>query len=101
MSADNWTQCPRCLKALGDEASKLEAKAALMYGEAPLDEFDKARAAATEARDLAQGTEAAITFREDWELGMVDGDEFYVRYSGACRECGFSHRFNHAEKLRP
>lgn len=100
MSADNWTQCPRCLKELRDKANAAECAASQMYGTAPLEEFDKARAVAEEVRNEAESTEACRTFREDWELGLVDGNEFYVYYQGGCSACTFAHKFRHEERLR-
>lgn len=32
------------------------------------------------------------TLREDWELGIQKG-EFFVRYSGSCRYCGFEYKY--------
>jgi len=39
------------------------------------------------------------TMREDYELGITEEGEFYIRYKAACLKCGFSHKFTHDAAL--
>lgn len=93
MSASNWCACPRCKKNAEAEHAEAIRAANDAYGKVPAKEFaDLVRAA-------NQTPPAKETLREDWELGICDDGEFFVRYSGACQECGFSHEFDHEEQL--
>lgn len=37
------------------------------------------------------------SFREDYELGVLETGEFYIIYDGYCRLCELSHKFKHSE----
>ena len=89
MSADNWAVCPRCRQRKQAEIDKRKAEIDAMYGKVPVEEFDQARRE-FETADWS----APETFREDWEIGTIDG-EFYVRYKGSCRECNLRYEFKH------
>ena len=39
------------------------------------------------------------TFREDYELGVLETGEFYVIYSGYCRACDLKHEFKHSRQI--
>ncbi len=36
--------------------------------------------------------------REDYEIGIYGG-EFFISYSGMCRECDFEKKFEHSEQV--
>ena len=88
MSADNWTQCPRCTFR-GNQ--RLEARAAevkALYGTVSVQDFDEARKA-LESERTKFGSRPA-NFREDYEFyGAKDGT-VTVSYSGGCEDCGLS-----------
>lgn len=90
MSADNWTTCPRCMKAARDAAAKAAKKLLADYGKISADEYAR--------RTIAQATGArkpVDTLREDWEVGMDANGKFTVNYAASCDVCGFS--FEHKE----
>lgn len=43
MSANNWTQCPRCLKRRGVEAENKTTQVEAAYGNVPVEQFDRLR----------------------------------------------------------
>lgn len=90
MSADNWAECPRCMAQKAQRNEDLTAQVKDAYGEMPLEEW-------LTFRDATQGEideKVDSTFREDWEIGTVEG-EFYVRYKGACGTCDLRYEFKH------
>jgi hypothetical protein len=94
MSADNWTRCPACrAKALAEYVAakrKLDAD----YGKVPVEAFVARRDALKDPPQLED------TLREDYEIGVLPGGEFIVRYSCSCsKNCGFSHKYKHSEQL--
>ena len=99
MSADNWALCPRCKEQRQKDVAVLHEKARTAYGNVPVEQFDEIRAAA-EALE-AQGDEGLWTFREDYELGVLEDGEFYVTYRGGCSKCSLSHGFKHSEQVMP
>jgi hypothetical protein len=101
MGADNWAVCPRCLKNAENAKRALEAMAQAVYGKVTPDEYEELRVAAAAPIDV----EKLSTFREDYELGMVDDGTFEVIYSGSCsprhplKGCGYEHKFRHIEEV--
>lgn len=83
MSADNWTECPRCVdRANRDYRAEVERVEAL-YGKVPVEEFDRERAA-------LRAPELDATFRENYEFyGAMSGTVHY-NYRGSCTRCGLS-----------
>lgn len=96
MSADNWRTCPQCLAQSTAAANAAFRKAADAYGKVSAADWEALRDA---ARELDKA-EQKDTLREDYELGTTPSGEFYVSYSCACTECGFSHKFSHREQLK-
>ena len=111
MSADNWTNCPRCTNriALARETKLNEINA--LYGKIPADEFVRLLTEA-EKMPAEQGEEDA-TLREDYELFISKTDRlhsrkkekpvkliFYVSYSAYCTECEWSFKFKHEEEIK-
>lgn len=88
MSADNWTICPRCMKATRDAATKSAKKLLAAYGKIGADEYER--------RLLVQATtprKPVDSIREDWEIGMDADGKFTVVYSCSCDICGFSFEY--------
>ena len=92
MSANNWTYCPVCT---GEAKAKIEAaevNLTKIYGKVSAEDY---MAAVQEARELRKsGVADAETLREDYEIGIVDG-EFHVSYRASCGICNFSFMFKH------
>lgn len=92
MSASNWRKCPRC-SAAAEDTKKL-------YGTVPEDEYLR-------LRHLAAKKAAAETLREDYEIGIVNG-EFRVSYGATCMSaaapseagCGFEFSFEHKQAVQ-
>lgn len=99
MSADNWTQCPRCLvtnKAKADELDKIASEA---YGKVSAEKFDQLRQDAFSFRKaITLDGNFTETLREDYEIGIQNG-EFSVGYYAECETCGFKFEFKHEEKV--
>ena len=83
MSADNWTDCPRCAKnhevAYGKRVAALEKA----YGVVPVDEY-MAMSGVVD-RNVATGP-PKNTLREDYEVGVRDG-KFICSYRCSCSMC--------------
>ena len=94
MSADNWTQCPRCLKRRAMEVENKETEVGAAYGNVTVERFDQMRA---ELESL-KTDEVDNTFREDYEIGVFDG-EFFVQYKGACGTCNLRHEFKYEQDV--
>ena len=92
MSADNWKECPRCLKRAIAKKEQLEAMVTENYGKVPVEEFDQLRAEAAKPVDIGQHLREDYEFYLDEETG-----EFYASYKGRCQECDFSFEFKHEE----
>lgn len=96
MSADRWSQCPRCKAGRLAKAKAAQDKATAAYGKVPVEEFDRLRGevvalfAVVEQDDMP-----SRTFREDWELTRPDEDGVSIRYSGACEVCDLTLTFEH------
>lgn len=96
MSADNWMVCPRCFaQAVHDHRNAVKA-VDKSYGKVSIVEFEKRRAALGKPPTVANFKEE---LREDFELGITDASEFYVKYSSSCQMCRFGHTFEHSEQL--
>lgn len=100
MSANNWTQCPRCAATEKAKAERLRAEADDQYGKVPAERWKQMDADARKAQVLVESDPGpdGYTLREDYELGIVNG-EFYVRYQAGCSDCDFSYSFTIEEPL--
>lgn len=98
MSANNWTECPKC-RVLADAEKLAKQKAAAeAYGKVSPEEWQRMTKEADASGDLDE------TLREDWEIGLWKNrktgiQEFYASFSASCEVCGFSHKFKHEEPL--
>lgn len=86
MSADNWAVCPKCWEDRNREQEKLQTKVDEAYGKVTSKEY------LAMLHRLENPPKLENTLREEYELGILDG-EFYVRYKGSCRVCGFSYEY--------
>lgn len=93
MSADNWTQCPRCLKRDKFEADRRSRAAAESYGRVPAAEYERLCEAAR------QPPREEALLREDWEAGMDGTGLLQIFYHASCQRCGFKHDFKHSEQV--
>ena len=101
MSANNWTQCPRCFvknRATAEEKEKLYIAS---YGKVSPEEFDRLRDDARSFRKtIAEDDLFCATLREDWDIGIYEDGTFAVVYSASCGTCGFKFEYTHEEKAK-
>ena len=95
MSADNWTQCPVCVKRYAAQAAKRIEAAQDMYGKATAAAF----IAATEAAERFASSGIDNSMREDYDIGMDDSGVFSVDYRCSC-DCGFRGSYKHSESAQ-
>lgn len=95
MSADRWSECPRC-KYLYDESVKEKInEIKSLYGKIPEEEY------------LQKYRDAKISLLKEFDTSMRQDYEFYgaengvlnIRFSASCNECGFSWSYKHEEKI--
>lgn len=84
MSANAYSDCPRCKYRAGQEVAKRTANLNAGYGKLLIDEFHRERAAIAEIRAPED------TFREEWEFYGIGDGVVTVRYSGNCTSCHLS-----------
>ena len=94
MSADNWTQCPRCVVRKKQRNAELTQKVKDAYGSMELEAWLSLR----DATELEIAETVDNTFREDYEIGVFDG-EFFVSYKGACGTCNLRHDFKYEQDV--
>lgn len=88
MSANNWTQCPKCVAAEKERQTKAVAKSAKSYGKVDPDKF-------LAMLEDQKPREIEDTMREDYELGVDSSGDFYVSYRCSCNKCDFEFRYKH------
>jgi hypothetical protein len=99
MSADNWTQCPRCKEKNERLADEKEITARNSYGKVSAENFDELREQAKAFRKAITSDDAfCSSLREDYEIGIYSG-KFEVSYSGQCQTCGFDFTYKYAEEV--
>lgn len=87
MSADNWAICPKCLELEEDKQEALEEKISKSYGVVSPEEYMRLVEKSRNRPSLE------LTLREDYEIGILNTAEFYVRYKGQCPKCGFTYTY--------
>lgn len=95
MSADNWTECPRCADEWEKRRANRDAELLAAYGHVPADEYRK-RADAT---DKANSAQMPDELREDYEIGVRAG-EFSVDYRAHCETCGYKFTYTHSQAAK-
>ena len=93
MSADNWTECPRCLKKEEAIKDELKLKAESEYGKIPKGEYLEL------LKKSEEPLEAKQTLREDYEFWTNPEGEFIAHYRCHCDRCGFEYTFKHDKQL--
>ena len=91
MSANNWTDCPKCREAsriAKDLALQLATEA---HGKVPVGECEKML-----TDTVAMGF-VSNSLREDYSLGLSREGKFEVRYRAYCATCGFEYTFHEEE----
>jgi len=92
MSADSWAICPKCKEKAKQVQADLLSRVETDYGKVPADEYLEL------VEQSKQPLELEHTLAEYWELGIWKG-KFEVSYRASCGTCGFSHKFEHNEKV--
>lgn len=93
MSADNWAICPKCQELTDDRQEMLEEKLSKSYGVVPPEEYLRLFENSRKKVNLEP------TLREDYEIGILNTAEFYVRYEAVCRTCGFSYAYKYDQNI--
>jgi hypothetical protein len=97
MSADNWTECPRCVAAL-DAAVAVAEEALLAADDAnDLAAWKEAHSLVTVARH--NRAQVKPTFREDYEFYGAEEGEVTASYSGECQACGLAVNFREQRRF--
>lgn len=91
MSADNWTECPKC-----KEKALEHKRLAIMDAEKQYGKVSSIRYLELIERANKINTDTDNSLREDYEIGICK-DIFEINYRASC-SCGFSFEFKE-EKL--
>lgn len=94
MSANNWAECPRCIKVAKENDKKRLKHIQDSYGKIREEEYLKLLKTSNERL----GEVLAETLREDYCIGICE-DKFEVSYFGSCKVCGFKKEFKKTERL--
>ncbi len=92
MSANNWTECPKCKRDKAANIKKLKSRHATEYGKIPLAEYQKIGEQIT---DLESESDGGETLREDYEIWINKDGVFTVDYGCSCDRCKFKFSFKH------
>lgn len=96
MSADRWSVCPRCALRTKKKKAKSRANLEAKYGKVYLAEWAKLR-----TKHLALIDEEMPTnFREDFEVLPLEDEEVVFQYSGSCKECKLSTKFEYTNIIK-
>ncbi len=94
MSADNWTQCPKCNFDREAEADAKDAFAESQYGKVPINEYHNLLTEAAAFRESVPDLiEEDRTLSEDYDIGIF-GSEFEVNYRATCHKCGYTFKYD-------
>lgn len=101
MSADNWTDCPNCLKKRTLKKQTHEDLLKVFYGKVTVDEY----LAMSKNPRHPKFNDAVPTFdedsyesgslREDYHQGITYEGNYVVEYHCSCEVCGFRWEFKH------
>ena len=92
MSADRWAVCPKCKEKVEQAHANLLSRVETDYGKVAANEYIEL------IEQSRQSDEEERTLREDWEIGIWDG-ELIISYRASCEECGFTYEFEHKKKV--
>lgn len=101
MSADNWTDCPNCLKKRKLKKQTHEQLLQQFYGKVSAEEYMamtknpkhpkfKGAVPVFEDDDYEPGS-----MREDYWQGTNEDGKYSIEYHCSCDNCGFSWSFKH------
>lgn len=93
MSANNWRDCPRCLRESRIRAALRLKDAHALYGTVSRADYEAALAEVSEQDELDFESVDGGSFRENFRILTRDDGVFTVSYSGSCGICGFEHKF--------
>jgi hypothetical protein len=99
MSADRWSECPKCRNQTEIAIREIRQKAAKLYGTAEEQVYKELLSKADEMEVQLENMDCML--REDYELGTSEaGDKFEVRYSASCQagECDYEYSYTRTEK---
>lgn len=83
MTADNWTECPKCKK------NKKPLQSELLYGKISPDEY-----LALLAKEKDDAFREKNSMREDYEFDWTSDGKLVINYGAHCTKCGFKFEFN-------
>lgn len=93
MSADNWTDCPKCRAKAFGSLSNREQKHSESYGKIDAKKWvENQRGIEAEWDELNSGKHFQ-TFRENYQIGVDCDGTFSVTYRGLCTKCGAEYKF--------
>jgi len=96
MGADNWAVCPKCREIRLSKAKSKRDSAAASYGiisaTAYASLFNEAQALDDE--------EPEETLREDYQVGIDSGGDFFCHYDASCGRCGYKFSYWHDEQTK-
>lgn len=99
MSADNWSECPRCLRNNKKEAQAIITKARSHYGIVGLKVYTELVKAAEKEADELRDPVDSTPLREDYQIYTTNDGKFVISYSASCYTCGWENLFEHEEQL--
>lgn len=95
MGADNYTICPKCKLQHEEEIKNKHAELYTGRDKMTLDEF---RVAFDSIVEL-QRKDLENSFREDYEIGVFDGELFEINYRGSCNICKFKFDYKYNQPI--
>ncbi len=93
MSANNWAECPLCK---GKRVKALK-KLGNVYGKISQEEYEKLKELHDKEREDEDYSDTLL--REDYEQGVDEKGLCYVIYSGECKSCGATWKFDKRDIL--
>lgn len=86
MSADNWAECPRCIRRAQAALAEQNETLRKAYQTLPMEEFVRLSAELKAKAEVLRPDRR--TFREDYEFYGAEDGAVRVSYRGECTVCG-------------
>ena len=101
MSANNWTDCPKCKVVKAKALEDAEAKLKKQYGKIPANRYEKELSLLKRGllNEQDENEDDEENLREDWERGITSDGKVYVRYRAMCQKCNFVYNHKHEEQI--
>lgn len=108
MSADNWANCPRCIKLDQDEISEMRQNILDQYGKITVEAYEKLLVQYHEEMKNLESKHLEYqqsdyskysTFREDYEFYGAETGTLEISYSGQCTKCGLKLQFKEEKEF--